>query len=208
MTVGATCGLTEIPERSMGVFSANTRNQFRNLLAGRRSDNLASSETRHSDGEVVSENAIGLTIPEAGFRPVSEFGGKMMEALFTEAGGGMGGGGDLELEADDRRQGGEGTRDWGTNYGAASAVAGLDVRTLATRTVRASGSRAESSAPTGCSMRIMPAAGRNCFRAAMPRAMVPVSKRVSPMSPMRTGWPTSAMANSFPICAAMVCCLT
>ncbi len=59
-----------------------------------------------------------------------------MEALFTEAGGGMGGGGDLELEADDRRHGGEGSRNWGANYGAAaSAVSGLDVRTLATRAV-------------------------------------------------------------------------
>ena len=38
-------------------------------------------------------------MPEDGFRPVSEFDGKMLEAMFTEAGGGMGGGGDLELEA-------------------------------------------------------------------------------------------------------------
>jgi hypothetical protein len=121
----------------MGVFSANTRSQFRNFFAGRRSDSAASSETRHSDGEAVSGNTIGLTIPENGFRPVSEFDGKMMEALFTEAGGGMGGGGGLELEADDRRHGGEGSRDWGANYGAAAAaaVAGLDVRTMATRAI-------------------------------------------------------------------------
>ena len=135
-TISATCRLTEIRERSMGVFSANTRSQFRNFFTGRRSDSAASSETRHGDEEAVSGNTIGLTIPENGFRPVSEFDGKMMEALFTEAGGGMGGGGDLELEADDRRHGGEGSRNWGANYGAAAAaVSGLDVRTLATRAV-------------------------------------------------------------------------
>src|SRR5688500_12908602 len=110
----------------MGVFSANTRRQFRNFFDGRRSDGVASSESRHSDGEAVSGNTIGLTIPENVLRPVSEFDGKTMEALFTEAGGGMGGGGDIELEADDRRQGREGSRNWGANYGAAaSAVSGL-----------------------------------------------------------------------------------
>jgi hypothetical protein len=65
---------------------------------------------------------------------------KMLEALFTEASGGMGGGGNLEMEADARRNGGEGTRNWGANYNAAaSAVASVDVRTLATRSAMAIG---------------------------------------------------------------------
>ena len=110
----------------MGVFSANTRSQFRNFFAGRRSDGVASSETRHSDGESGFWKHHRPDHPEEGFRPVSEFDGKTMEALFTEAGGGMWGGGDIELEADDRRQGREGSRNWGANYGAAaSAVSGL-----------------------------------------------------------------------------------
>ena len=122
----------------MGVFSANRGSQFRNILCRpavgqrwHRPKHGTATEKRFQD------NTIGLTIPENGFRPVSEFDGKMMEALFTEAGGGMGGGGGLELEADDRRHGGEGSRDWGANYGAAAAaaVAGLDVRTMATRAI-------------------------------------------------------------------------
>src|SRR4051794_9000071 len=120
--------------------SSTAKSNCANFFAGRRSDSVASSETRHSDGEAVSENTIGLTIPENGFRPVSEFDGKMLEALFTEAGGGMGGGGNLEFEDAERRHGGGGPRNWGANYNvAASAVAALDVRTLATRTAMAIG---------------------------------------------------------------------
>ena len=96
----------------MGVFSANTRNQVRNFFTGRRSESAVSSEMLHGE-EADSEHKVGLTLPESDFRPVSEFDGKMMEALFTEAGGGKGGGGDLELESEDRRNGGERSRNWG-----------------------------------------------------------------------------------------------
>ncbi|UEM05181.1 hypothetical protein JL101_007025 [Skermanella rosea] len=77
------------------------------------------------------------------FHEVGEFGGDVLEALIAEAGGGSGGGGDLEFDRDIRRQGADaetGPRDWGPDYGAAGSVAsGLDVRTLATRMMMAFG---------------------------------------------------------------------
>src|SRR5687768_7229205 len=117
----------------MGVFSTDMLSQVRNLMSRRRPERTTSADVPHSDA-AASEYGIGVAVPEDGYRPVSEFDGKMLEALFTEAGGGMGGGGNLEMEADARRNGGEGTRNWGANYNAAaSAVASVDVRTLATR---------------------------------------------------------------------------
>lgn len=74
---------------------------------------------------------------------MGEFGGDVLEALIAEAGGGSGGGGDLEFDSDIRRQGAgteTGRRDWGPDYAAAGAAAsGLDVRGLATRMAMAFG---------------------------------------------------------------------
>lgn len=128
----------------MGVFSANARNQFRDFFTGRRPVQAASSKGPWEECDAHPEQAVGLSMPEDGFRPVSEFDGKMLEAMFTEAGGGAGGagggGGGLELEESTDQKGGEGVRNWGADYGAAaSAVAGLDVRTLATRAAMAIG---------------------------------------------------------------------
>jgi hypothetical protein len=123
----------------MGIFSTDMLSQVRNLMSRRRPERATSADMPHSDA-AASEYGIGVAVPEDGYRPVSEFDGKMLEALFTEAGGGMGGGGNLEMEADARRNGGEGTRNWGANYNAAaSAVASVDVRTLATRSAMAIG---------------------------------------------------------------------
>src|SRR3954469_5742930 len=121
----------------MGIFSTDMLSQVRNLMSRRRPERATSVDVPH--GDAASEYGIGMAVPEDGYRPVSEFDGKMLEALFTEAGGGMGGGGNLEMESDAHRQG-EGTRNWGANYNAAaSAVAALDVRTLATRSAMAIG---------------------------------------------------------------------
>ena len=93
-------GRTETPELSMGVFSANTRSQFRNFFSGRRSEQCCIVR-RHSGEECDAhpEHAVGLTGTEG--RVPSGIGvrRKMLEAMFTEAGGGTGGGGGLELEA-------------------------------------------------------------------------------------------------------------
>jgi hypothetical protein len=122
----------------MGIFSTDMLSQVRNLMSRRRPERATSVDEPHGDA-TASEYGIGMAAPEDGYRPVSEFDGKMLEALFTEAGGGMGGGGNLEMESDGHRQG-EGTRNWGANYNAAaSAVAALDVRTLATRSAMAIG---------------------------------------------------------------------
>jgi hypothetical protein len=123
----------------MGVFSANARSQLRDFFTGRRPVQAAPSEGLREECGAHPEQAVGLSMPEDGFRPVSQFDGKMLEAMFTEAGGGAGGGGGLELE-ESAEQKGEGTRNWGADYGAAaSAVATLDVRTLATRAAMAIG---------------------------------------------------------------------
>lgn len=125
----------------MGVFSATARSQFRDFFTGRRPVQAASSEGMREECDAHPEQAVGLSMPEDGFRPVSEFDGKTLEAMFTEAGGGAGGGGGgLELEESADRKSGEGVRNWSADYGAAaSAVAGLDVRTLATRAAMAIG---------------------------------------------------------------------
>jgi len=125
----------------MGVFSANARSQFRDFFTGRRPVQAAPSEGLREECDAHPEQAVGLSMPEDGFRPVSEFDGKTLEAMFTEAGGGAGGGGGgLELEESAGRKGGEGVRNWSADYAAAaSAVAGLDVRTLATRAAMAIG---------------------------------------------------------------------
>ena len=125
----------------MGVFSVNARNQFRDFFTGHRLVQAASSQGPWKECDAHPEQAVGLSMPKDGFRPVSEFDGKTLEAMFTEAGGGAGGGGgDLELEDSAERKGGEGVRKWGADYSAAaSAVAGLDVRTLATRAAMAIG---------------------------------------------------------------------
>ncbi|WP_158044466.1 hypothetical protein [Skermanella pratensis] len=103
------------------------------------------AQAAHPDGrddapETCSADPIGRG---EGFRDMGEFGGDVLEALIAEAGGGGGVGGDLEFDSDVRRQGtgAEASRsDWGPDYGAAgSAVAALDVRTLATRMAMALG---------------------------------------------------------------------
>jgi hypothetical protein len=125
----------------MGVFSANARSQFRDFFTGRRPVQAASSEGPWEECDAHPEQAVVLSMPADGFRPVSEFDGKTLEAMFTEADGGAGGGGGgLELEESAERKGGAGVRNWSADYGAAaSAVAGLDVRTLATRSAMAIG---------------------------------------------------------------------
>lgn len=124
----------------MGVFSASAGSQLLGFFTGRRPNRAASPRPAREESDACAERTIGPSIPEDGFRAVSEFDGKMLEAMFTEAGGGggagAGGGGDggLEMEENAKRPGGEGSRSWGTDYGAAaSAVAALDVRTLTTR---------------------------------------------------------------------------